>query len=201
MMTVELFVDTATPQSDARSQAERILAALTTQEGAPQDVLAKARELTHVVMHRPAVWVTGGPAEQPRYLVRITVPAAWSNDPGFASHVVPAVTAAIAGVEPDPGRLEREPHCVVQIVGVRENGLGVFGRPVSSTEVTRMLTQDFRDSGAAVDVPEGYAVDPVCGMAVDIASARFDLEHDGVRHVFCAPVCRKVFAEDLGLPA
>jgi len=200
MMSIELFVGSLTTPDDARAMAERILAAFTTGDSAPEGVLAKARELTHVLVHRPAAWVTGGPAGQPRYLVRITMPAAW-HDPGFAGYVVPAVTAAIAGVGPDSGRLEREPHCVVQIVGVREHGLGLFGRPVSSTEVVRVMTQDFRDSGPAREAPEGYAFDPVCGMTVEIASARWTLEHDGVRHVFCAPGCRKVFAEDLGLSA
>src|SRR5690606_3754692 len=142
MMSIELFVGSLTTPDDARAMAERILAAFTTGDSAPEGVLAKARELTHVLVHRPAAWVTGGPAGQPRYLVRITMPAAW-HDPGFAGYVVPAVTAAIAGVGPDSGRLEREPHCVVQIVGVREHGLGLFGRPVSSTEVVRVMTQDF----------------------------------------------------------
>ena len=36
-------------------------------------------------------------------------------------------------------------------------------------------------------------------MTVEWATARFTLTHDGVDHAFCAPVCRKVYAEDHGL--
>lgn len=40
------------------------------------------------------------------------------------------------------------------------------------------------------------AIDPVCGMTVDIATARFRLEHDGTTHYFCCEVCRQRFQAD-----
>ncbi len=39
-------------------------------------------------------------------------------------------------------------------------------------------------------------LDPVCGMEVDPASARFSHEHDGERHVFCSAGCRDKFEAD-----
>jgi YHS domain-containing protein len=36
-------------------------------------------------------------------------------------------------------------------------------------------------------------------MQVEWATAKFVLTHDGVDYAFCAPSCRKVFAEDNGL--
>ena len=36
-------------------------------------------------------------------------------------------------------------------------------------------------------------VDPVCGMEVDVASARWITEHDGETLYFCAPACRAAF--------
>jgi xanthine dehydrogenase accessory factor len=45
-----------------------------------------------------------------------------------------------------------------------------------------------------VVVPE-YAVDPVCGMKVDIAKARHKAEVDGVTYYFCCPHCRAAFLE------
>lgn len=40
------------------------------------------------------------------------------------------------------------------------------------------------------------AVDPVCGMLVDVASARYVVEHGGTRYYFCGPGCRRDFEEE-----
>lgn len=40
------------------------------------------------------------------------------------------------------------------------------------------------------------AIDPVCGMTVDVANARFKTEHQGVTYYFCAPGCQKAFEQD-----
>lgn len=37
------------------------------------------------------------------------------------------------------------------------------------------------------------AIDPVCGMEVEVASARWISDHDGETYYFCAPGCRAVF--------
>jgi xanthine dehydrogenase accessory factor len=42
----------------------------------------------------------------------------------------------------------------------------------------------------------GTAVDPVCGMTVEIASARWHTEHAGRTWYFCGPGCRQRFASD-----
>lgn len=198
MMTIEVFVTgRAMTADEERGFADRVLRALTTEESAPDSVMESAREFTHVLVAQPRTWSTGGPPTDgaPRYLVRLTVPGSWS-DREFGSHVVPLITEAIAATEPDPTRLHRQPHCVVQIVGLREHCLGTLGRATTSTEITRLMTQCFRDSGDRPEAPEGSTIDPVCGMPVEWATARFTLTHDGVDHAFCAPACRKVFVED-----
>ncbi|MEU7764061.1 ATPase [Nocardia sp. NPDC049190] len=202
MMTVELFVsdDTLTAERK-RALAERILRELTTEPGAPASVLEKARELTHVLVRSPEVWATGGPEldAAPRYLVRITVPGSWSNN-NIGHHVIPLITRAIAETENDPDRLTREPHCVIQIVGLREHNIGTFGRELGATEITELMTRDHRESGDRAEPPDGYTIDPVCGMPVELSTARFTLTHDGTGHAFCASVCRKVFAEEHAIP-
>jgi xanthine dehydrogenase accessory factor len=40
------------------------------------------------------------------------------------------------------------------------------------------------------------AVDPVCGMEVEVASARHRHEHDGTTYYFCCPHCKARFAKD-----
>jgi xanthine dehydrogenase accessory factor len=41
--------------------------------------------------------------------------------------------------------------------------------------------------------PVASATDPICGMAVDIATARWTAEKDGQTYYFCAPGCRSAF--------
>lgn len=40
------------------------------------------------------------------------------------------------------------------------------------------------------------AIDPVCGMEVSVASARFSANYQGIRYYFCCPACRKRFLSD-----
>lgn len=43
--------------------------------------------------------------------------------------------------------------------------------------------------------PSGEAIDPVCKMTVDIATARYMSEHEGTFYYFCAAGCKKSFDE------
>jgi xanthine dehydrogenase accessory factor len=40
------------------------------------------------------------------------------------------------------------------------------------------------------------AVDPVCGMAVEVATGRHVVEHGGTRYYFCSSGCKRVFEEE-----
>ena len=40
------------------------------------------------------------------------------------------------------------------------------------------------------------AIDPVCGMTVEIATARFSTEHHGTTYYICAPGCQRAFEQD-----
>jgi xanthine dehydrogenase accessory factor len=44
--------------------------------------------------------------------------------------------------------------------------------------------------------PAATALDPVCGMEVAIAGARYTLDHDGVRSYFCCAGCRTAYATE-----
>ncbi len=49
----------------------------------------------------------------------------------------------------------------------------------------------------AVRVPEvETAIDPVCGMTVDVDASNHPFEHDGRTYYFCCPGCRHAFAKD-----
>jgi P-type Cu+ transporter len=46
--------------------------------------------------------------------------------------------------------------------------------------------------------PPGKAIDPVCGMTVDVATAKHTHAHEGKTWYFCSPRCREKFAADPG---
>jgi len=49
---------------------------------------------------------------------------------------------------------------------------------------------------ATAATSEAEAVDPVCGMLVETATARFTTVHDGTTYYFCCPACKKKFEKD-----
>ncbi|MBE7470542.1 MAG: YHS domain-containing protein [Anaerolineales bacterium] len=57
----------------------------------------------------------------------------------------------------------------------------------------------------AQPAPSGEAIDPVCGMTVDIATAKYMSEYQGQLYYFCAPGCKLSFDKTpqkyLGIPA
>ena len=48
----------------------------------------------------------------------------------------------------------------------------------------------------AETLPEGHAVDPVCGMSVDPADVRHIADHEGLTYAFCCAGCRTRFAKN-----
>jgi xanthine dehydrogenase accessory factor len=52
------------------------------------------------------------------------------------------------------------------------------------------------DAEVAPAAPPVTALDPVCGMRVDVATARHTTEVDGRLYYFCCPHCRAAFAGD-----
>ena len=50
-------------------------------------------------------------------------------------------------------------------------------------------------TGVTVDQPV-TAIDPVCEMTVDVATAHHVTEHGGTKYYFCAPGCQKAFEKD-----
>jgi xanthine dehydrogenase accessory factor len=50
--------------------------------------------------------------------------------------------------------------------------------------------------GIAPAEPPHNAIDPVCGMEVDVAAARWITEHEGETYYFCAPGCKAAFEKD-----
>jgi Cu+-exporting ATPase len=50
-----------------------------------------------------------------------------------------------------------------------------------------------------MDLQDGQAqraIDPVCGMEVDPATAAGESEHQGTTYYFCSPGCKRQFEKD-----
>jgi len=87
---------------------------------------------------------------------------------------------ALAASAPDPARAP-EPR--------------VSTAAASPAAPDRNATAAPASASAQADAP-GDAIDPVCDMLVDIASARFVSEHEGQTYYFCCPACKKKFEAD-----
>jgi xanthine dehydrogenase accessory factor len=62
-------------------------------------------------------------------------------------------------------------------------------------EMVGLKAQGGLTTGVRVTPPE-EAIDPVCGMTVDIATAHFHSEHGGENYYFCAAGCQSTFEAD-----
>lgn len=76
-------------------------------------------------------------------------------------------------------------------VSHREIAVGILA------ELVKLRAAGQLGAGEAAEVPEvEEAIDPVCGMTVEVASARHTFEHEGTTYYFCCPGCRKAFEKD-----
>ena len=83
---------------------------------------------------------------------------------------------------------------MAEIVQMRRNeelrDLTLFGEEMEQGETITVADAD------ATEQDGGQAVDPICGMTVEIASARYTAEYEGQRYYFCCAGCKTTFEED-----
>jgi YHS domain-containing protein len=64
-------------------------------------------------------------------------------------------------------------------------------------ELVKLRAAGELGKGVRLEMPEiAEAVDPVCGMTVDVRSARHKVDHDASTYYFCCPGCLKAFSAD-----
>lgn len=64
-------------------------------------------------------------------------------------------------------------------------------------ELVQLRAAGALGEGMPASVPEvAEATDPVCGMTVEIGTARHTTDHEGLTFYFCCPGCRKSFEDD-----
>ena len=71
--------------------------------------------------------------------------------------------------------------------------IGAATGPEIALSVLAEIVQRRRARQPAAAQVRETAIDPICGMQVDVASARWTAERDGQMYYFCAPGCRKAF--------
>ncbi|MGH3412225.1 MAG: hypothetical protein ACRDPH_04000 [Marmoricola sp.] len=185
-----------------RSIATSIIANLLVEPDAPPEAIERAGRTTHVWFREATGWTSGGPADAldavTPIVATITVPQAWLSD--LTRHAMSAVRAALVR-HLGPASLSPE-STWVNVVGIPDGSIGMHGRPTTSSDLVRYLTQDVQ-LDTTVDLPDGVVVDPVCGMRVRLGPNAVTLRHDGTTIGFCATGCRSVYAQDhqLTVPA
>jgi xanthine dehydrogenase accessory factor len=76
-------------------------------------------------------------------------------------------------------------------VSHREIAVGVLA------ELVKLRAAGELARGVRPELPEIVeAIDPVCGMTVEVESARHKVDHDGATYYFCAPGCARAFKKD-----
>jgi YHS domain-containing protein len=212
MLLIEVFVPKGVLNEDERRKlGHRLIDTLMVEDdGHAIEVIDAQRAITQVLVHEPVTWVLGqrptaDPADPPRYLVRVTVPASWRKE--MSGHVVEIVTDVLAETERacgrDPERVRREPHAVIVVDGISEGGIGIHGRAMGSLDLTELVSRPYRDSAAGRSPqppPQGRLIDPICGMRVDLDDSTLTLVHEGVLYGFCHGLCRRAFADEHGVP-
>lgn len=202
MMFVEVFAPKGTlGQEQRRRVAERLVTEVMSAEGAPAAVIERARAIAQAVVHQPDAWTVGGrpvdPTEDPRYVVRVSVPGAHLTD-GMRAELVARVTRVLSEVDEDPRRLYREPSAWVHIVEIPDGNIGAFGHVMRTSDIVKMAVTGERvvpDGDPADARTPDTAVDPICGMTVALTETAITLERDGVTYAFCCVGCRTVFVE------
>lgn len=134
----------------------------------------------------------------------------WLKDVGYTDEMLSRITAP-AGL--DLGSLKHEEIAVGVLAElVRYHAAHrpsyTAGSPAEPKELPVVEGEEHHDhaghehaghehhaNGEAAAGPS-EAVDPVCGMLVDTATARFTTVHDGTTYYFCCPACKKKFEKD-----
>jgi YHS domain-containing protein len=199
MLFIELFAPKgALSEEQRRRLSQRLVTELVAAEGTPPGVIERIRGISWLVVHEPDVWTVGGRAvestEDPRYVVRVSVPAGHLHD-GMRAEIVTRITRVLAQVDDDPQRLYQQPDAWVHIVELSEGNTGAFGQVVRTADIVKLTVQGKRPEAVVPSAePPSTAVDPICGMTVTLTDTAITLEHDGTTYAFCATACRDLFA-------
>ena len=82
--------------------------------------------------------------------------------------------------------------------GRAEPGLSAVPKPAAEPQVEIPLEKAAETAKGEDMAGETRAIDPVCGMSVDPATAEYRSFHDGKAYYFCSAGCKESFDRDPG---
>lgn len=147
MPLVNVFAAKDTVDANRRQAiTQQLYADFLEMEGVPDSEFA--RSISWVLWHEVDEWFIGDEriraGDQPRYLVRVELPAAALEaaalkDDSIRGRLVEQVTAAFAKADDDPDRLTRESAAWVIIDEVPEGNWGSHGRVIRFEDILALL--------------------------------------------------------------
>lgn len=156
------------------------------------DVVGEDLVLPEVSPSTAIVVATQGHYDEP------AVEAALATDAGYIGLVASSKRAeTITGYLRDRGVSEEQVARVVAPAGIDLGHVAhtEIGVSIVAELVKRRAAGELRGWPVPVEKPH-TAVDPVCDMEVDVATARWISEHDGETYYFCAPGCKAAFEKE-----
>jgi phenylpyruvate tautomerase PptA (4-oxalocrotonate tautomerase family) len=154
MPFVEVFSPPGTPRPEQRRRiADRLVAEVMAGEGAPDTEFARA--ISWLVWHDLEAMSVGGKAvsagEPPRYVVRVTVPAASLTD-AKREEIVRRVTRVLADADDDPDRFYNSPSSFVLLTEIPDGDWGGIGRIVRFSEIASFVLTGAPDAMSEADL-------------------------------------------------
>lgn len=168
------------------------------QKAAPAETLQWARRMLHIRFQEASTWCTGdGPlkdGEPPPLLVTITIPEAWREE--FSKGVTPLVRAALAAFDARHGFVRAGGDVWINVIGIADGSIGLNGAVTDAVGVVNYMTKQYRDAAPQdPTLPDGVAIDPICGMRVQLGPRAVTLRHGEKVVAFCSTGCRAAYAE------
>jgi YHS domain-containing protein/phenylpyruvate tautomerase PptA (4-oxalocrotonate tautomerase family) len=186
-------------ETQRQAIAHDVLSTLLVEPDAPPQAVERAGHLTHVWFHAARTWTTRAGQNQDSastpFVVTITVPEGWREE--LSRRAIGAVRTALT--RHVTLAAQNNGAVWINVVGVHDGSIGMNGKPSTSTDIVRYLTQNVEPPDAQ-DLSDDEVIDPVCGMRVHLGPHAHTLTHNGQTIGFCASGCRAVYAEDHNIP-
>ncbi|KHL10561.1 hypothetical protein CLV56_1969 [Mumia flava] len=174
-------------------------------EDVPDETLARARAMTHVVFGSVEGWTTGhgrwhsdsqstdSQGTAAPLWITVTVPETWRDE--IAPSLIGWVRRAVRHLDERQGRERSVGDLWINVTGIVDGSIGLDGRPATADDVVAVMSEPFhaRRDTDDVDLPEGTVIDPMCGMRVRLGPRAITLESDGATLGFCARSCRDAY--------
>ena len=195
---LEVYVEPVLPQPQivaiGRSPAARAIAALATGLGWRSILVEDSADLGADVDERSYVVVaTQGHFDEEALEHALATPA------GYVGLVASRKRAdAVLGYLRDRGVAEEALARVHAPAGLDLGHVATDEIAVAIlAEIVQLRAAGALETGAVIETPARHEeIDPVCGMTVDVADARYRTVHDGRTYYFCSAGCLESFESD-----